>query len=201
MNIPTIYEDDYLLVLNKPSGLLTISTPKKESRTLSSILNQDLAGQKATYRLRPCHRLDRETSGLIIYAKGKTIQQEMMRLFKQRKVKKTYIALVNGNLTAARGEIKNRIEGQFALTQYKLIANKKDFAIVEARPITGRTNQLRIHFRQINHPILGDYKFAFRRDFLVRAKRLMLHAQNLDFPHPVIGKLLHLHADLPLEFK
>ncbi|MFA4889142.1 MAG: RluA family pseudouridine synthase [Candidatus Omnitrophota bacterium] len=201
MNIPIIYEDEWLLVLNKPSGLLTIPTPKKESRTLSSILNQDLAERKLSYRLHPCHRLDRDTSGLIIYAKGKSIQQKMMEAFRLKKVKKTYIALVNGNLTASRGEINNRIEGQAALTHYKLIANKKDFAIVEVSPLTGRTNQIRIHFKQIGHPILGDSRFAFRRDFLVKAKRLMLHAKTIEFPHPVTGKRLQLHAPLPVEFQ
>ena len=83
MNIPIIYEDEWLLVADKPSGLLTVPTPKNEKRTLTSILN-----------LYPCHRLDRETSGLIIYAKDKSTQQKMMDEFRGRKVKKTYLAFV-----------------------------------------------------------------------------------------------------------
>ena len=88
MNISIIYEDDWLLVADKPSGLLVIPTPKKESRTLTNILNEDLQNRGIPYRLHPCHRLDRETSGLIIYAKGKSVQQKMMHEFKEKKVKK-----------------------------------------------------------------------------------------------------------------
>ena len=90
MNIPIVYEDEWLSVLNKPAGLLVIPTPKKEKRTLTSILNDDLKIRDLTYRLHPCHRLDKETSGLIIYAKGKSIQKIMLQEFKQRKIKKRY---------------------------------------------------------------------------------------------------------------
>ena len=206
MNIPIVYEDDWLLVLNKPSGLLTIPTPKREKRTLTSILNDDLKIKGMSYRLHPCHRLDRETSGLIIYAKGKSIQKKMMDLFKQKKVKKTYVALVQGDLprtcTQERGLLKNQgeikipIEGKNALTKYKVIEKRKDFTIVEVKPLTGHTNQIRIHFRSIGHPILGETKYAFRRDFKIKAKRLCLHAKSLEFMHPVTAKTIR--AEIPL---
>lgn len=186
MNIPIVYEDKWLLVVNKPSGLLTIPTPKKESCTLTSILN-----------LYPCHRLDRETSGLIIYAKGKSIQKKMMGLFKQRKIKKTYYAFVQGNIVQNQGKIRNPIEGRNALTKYKVIQKRKDFTIVEVAPLTGRTNQIRIHFKMIGHPIVGETKYAFRKDFSLRAKRLCLHAKALEFTHPITQKFLKLTADLP----
>jgi RluA family pseudouridine synthase len=188
--IPIIYEDEWLLVADKPSGLLTVPTPKNEKRTLSSILN-----------LYPCHRLDRETSGLIIYAKSKGIQQKIMDEFRQRRVKKIYAAFVSGIPYKNQGEIKNRIEGLNALTRYKVIAKRKDFAIVEVNPLTGRTNQIRIHFKQLGHPVLGESKYAFRRDFKVKAKRLMLHAAELEFTHPVTGKLLKLKSALPEDFQ
>ncbi|MFA5149749.1 MAG: RluA family pseudouridine synthase [Candidatus Omnitrophota bacterium] len=188
--IPIIYEDQWLLVVDKPSGLLSVPTPKNEQRTLTSILN-----------LYPCHRLDRETSGLIIYAKVKDIQQKIMDGFRQRKVKKAYIACVRGVPFKNQGEIKNRIEGLSAITRYKVIAKRKDFAIVEVNPLTGRTNQIRIHFKQLGHPILGEDKYAFRRDFKIKAKRLMLHAAELEFTHPVSGKSLQLKSDLPKDFK
>lgn len=197
MNIPIVYEDDWLLVVDKPSGLLVIPTPKKESRTLTSILNDDLAERKITYRLHPCHRLDRETSGLIIYAKGKSIQHKMMEEFKQRKIKKTYIALVSGHLLKGQGQIALPIEGQNALTKYRLIEQKAGYSVVEVSPVTGRTNQIRIHFKSIGHPLLGESKFAFRRDFKIKAKRLCLHAALLEFPHPSTNKVLRLSAELP----
>lgn len=190
MNIPVVYEDDWLLVVDKPSGLLVIPTPKKERRTLTSILG-----------LHPCHRLDRETSGLIIYAKGKSIQQKMMDEFKQRNVKKTYIAFVQGAPSKNQGQINIAIEGRSALTKYKVIEKRKDFAIVEVNPVTGRTNQIRIHFKQIGNPILGETKYAFRRDFKIKAKRLCLHAKALEFIHPLSKQLISLNSRLPSDLE
>jgi len=201
MNIPVVYEDEWLVVVNKPSGLLTIPTPKNERRTLTSILNDDLLERGFLYRLHPCHRLDRETSGLIIYAKGKAVQKKMAELFKGKEIKKTYLAFVRGAPKEARAEIKFPIEGMQALTKYQLIKKINGFSIVKVNPITGRTNQLRIHFKQIGHPILGESKYAFRRDFSVKAKRLCLHAEDLEFIHPVTKQYLKLHADLPEDLK
>lgn len=189
------------MVLNKPPGLLVIPAPRKDSRTLTGILNEDLQKKGIPYRLHPCHRLDRETSGLIIYAKGKSIQQKMMEEFKLKKVKKTYIAFVSGVPFKLQAEIKNPIEGVVALTKYKVIEKRKDFAIVEVNPLTGRTNQIRIHFKEIGHPILGETKYAFRRDFRIRHKRLCLHAKGLEFTHPVRKDILSLYAPLPSHMK
>ncbi len=144
MDIPVVYEDDWLLVADKPAGLLSVPTPKKEHRTLTDILG-----------LYPCHRLDRETSGLIIYAKTKSVQKKMADLFKQRKVKKTYIAFVQGRPPRPQGEIKNQIEGLSAITLYTIIEQRNDFSIVRVNPITGRTNQIRLHFKMIGHPVIG----------------------------------------------
>jgi 23S rRNA pseudouridine1911/1915/1917 synthase len=201
VNIPVVYEDDWLLAVDKPSGLLVIPTPKNEKRTLTGILNEDLKKRGITYRLHPCHRLDRETSGLIIYAKGKSIQKKMMEEFKQKMVKKVYTAFIQGSPSKNQGEIKNRIDGLPAETRYKVIEKRIDFAIVEVRPITGRTNQIRIHFKQIGHPVLGETKYAFRRDFKIKAKRLCLHAQELEFRHPVNKQYVHLSCDLPIDLK
>ncbi len=201
MNIPVIYEDDWLLVVDKPSGLLTIPTPKNERRTLTSILNDELQSKGVSYRLHPCHRLDRETSGLIIYAKGKSVQKKMMALFKGKEIKKTYLAFVRGILREVCAEIKFPIEGMNALTKYRLVKKMGGFCLVKAYPSTGRTNQIRIHFKAIGHPILGETKYAFRRDFTVKAKRLCLHAEELELTHPVTKRLIRLHADLPPDMK
>lgn len=197
MNIPVVYEDDWLLALDKPSGLLVIPTPKKETRTLTSILNNDLIEKGVSYRLHPCHRLDRDTSGLILYAKGKSIQQKMMQEFSARRVKKIYYALVNGALAKERGRISLSIEGKSAVTDYKVIKRNALCTMVEVVPLTGRTNQIRIHFKSMGHPILGDTKFAFRRNFLVKVKRLCLHAGFLEFLHPITNKRVILKSALP----
>lgn len=196
MNIPIVYEDEWLLIVDKPSGLLVIPTPLNEQRTLTSILNDDLKQRNISYRLHPCHRLDRETSGLIIYAKGKSVQQKMQEEFRQKNIHKTYIALVHGAPAKDSGEIKMPIEGQGALTKYKVIQRKKDFSVVEVTPVTGRTNQIRIHFKNIGHPLVGESKFAFRKDFKLRFKRVCLHAKRLEFRHPVTDKTIRVDIEL-----
>ena len=201
MNIPIIYEDNWLLAVNKPSGLLTIPTPKKEQRTLTSILNEDLEQRGLSYRLHPCHRLDRETSGLIIYAKGKSMQRKMMEIFGQKKIKKTYLAFVQGLLSDSEGEIRNPLEGKIAITKYRVMEKRKGFSIVEIMPLTGRTNQIRIHFKQINHPIVGEDRFSFRKDFSLKFKRLCLHAKELEFEHPITKRKIWVNSEMPCDLK
>ena len=197
MNIPIVYEDKWLLVVDKPSGLITIPAPKKQRHTLLKILNDDLKNRGLNYRLHPCHRLDQETSGLIIFAKGKSIQKRMMREFENRKVSKTYFAFVHGRLTRNKGWIRNPISGRSALTRYQVLMRLKDSSMVKIQPLTGRKNQIRLHFKQIGHPIVGEDRFVFRRDFKIKANRLCLHAQGLDFLHPVTERSIHLEIGLP----
>ncbi|MFH0918660.1 MAG: RluA family pseudouridine synthase [Candidatus Omnitrophota bacterium] len=196
MNIPIVFEDDWLLVVNKPAGLLSVQTPKHEARTLTGILNQDALARQLKYRLHPCHRLDRETSGLLIYAKGKSVEQKMIDAFKNRLVGKKYIAFVHGKLPQPLGVISSAIEGKSALTKYKVIQEKSNYSVVEVAPVTGRTNQIRIHFKNIQHPLVGEDKFAYRKDFALRFKRVCLEAQELNFKHPATGKNLTLRIDL-----
>lgn len=201
MNIPIIYEDDWFLVLDKPPGLLTIPTPKNEKRTLTGILNDDAKEKNLAYRLHPCHRLDRETSGLIIYAKGKSAQEKMMQLFRQKGLDKTYVAFIRGNPDNPQGRITYPIEGKPAVTKYTVIEKRNGFSVVEATPLTGRTNQIRIHFKRIGHPVLGETKFAFRRDFTVKAKRLCLHAKRVAFVHPVTGKHIVIENEIEKDLR
>ena len=201
MNIPIIYEDEWLLVVDKPAGLLTTPTPKNEKRTLTSILNEDAKNKGSDVHLHPCHRLDRETSGLIIYAKGKSAQKKMMAEFNGRRVKKSYVAFVHGSLEREEGSLKNIIEGLSAVTNYRVLQRRNAFSVVQVKPLTGRTNQIRIHFKQIQHPLVGETKFAFRRDFALKAKRLCLHAEALEFMHPVTGKTIVLSSSLPEDLK
>ena len=201
MNIPIVFEDDWLLVVNKPAGLLSVPTPKQEARTLTSILNQDAQARGLKYRLRPCHRLDRETSGLLIYAKGKSIEEKMIGAFRDRLVGKKYIAFVQGKLSQPQGVISSAIEGKSALTKYRVIQEKSNYSVVEVSPVTGRTNQIRIHFKHIQHPLVGEDKFVFRKDFALRFKRICLEAKELNFKHPVTGKNLMISIDLAADLE
>ncbi|MDP2043795.1 MAG: RNA pseudouridine synthase, partial [Candidatus Omnitrophota bacterium] len=200
-NIPVVYEDDWLLVVNKPAGLLSVPTPRNESRTLTSILNQDAQERNLNYQLYPCHRLDRQTSGLLIYAKTKSIEKKMADAFRDRKMYKKYIAFAHGKLPRPQGQISSAIEGKSALTKYKVMQEKSNYSVLEVIPVTGRTNQIRIHFKSIGHPLIGEDKLAFRKDFALRFKRLCLHARELEFTHPVTGKHLCLRLALPIELK
>lgn len=201
MKIKVVYEDRWLLIVDKPAGLLTIPDWRGKTRTLTEIINQDLNNDTLAYRLHPCHRLDRATSGLLIYAKGKSVQKKMMQLFKERGVRKIYLAFVQGNLKVSKAKINNRIDGKFALTKYRVIGRRRDFSIVEIEPLTGRKNQIRIHFRQIRHPLVGEDKFAFRKDYKLKCNRLCLHAQGLEFSHPITQKKLSFNSELPKGLK
>jgi len=194
--IPIIYEDDWLVIVDKPAGLLTIPAPDKKLRTLTGILNEDLKAKGLAYRLHPCHRLDKETSGLITYAKGKSFQEKMMALFKEHKIQKTYIAFVQGRIKQDSGIIRKSIEVKAAVTHFKVLERRSNFSIVEVRPETGRKNQIRIHFKAIGHPLVGETKFAFRKDYALRAKRVCLHAKTLEFKHPLTGKSVYIESDI-----
>jgi len=201
MNIPIVYEDDWLLIVNKPAGLLSVPTPKGEERTLTSILNQNALEKGAKYRLYPCHRLDRQTSGLVIYAKSRDVENKMAEAFRARSVKKKYIAFVHGKPARRQGEICSPIEGKNAVTKYRVAEGKTDYSVVEVWPVTGRTNQIRIHFKKIGHPLVGEDKFVFRRDFDLRFKRLCLEAVELRFRHPRTGKDLDISIGLSGDLK
>lgn len=196
MNIPIVFEDDFILIADKPAGLLSVPTPKNESRTLTSILNQDALDKAAAYQLYPCHRLDRDTSGLVIYAKSKSIETKMANAFRNREISKRYIAFVHGKLSQPQGVISSAIEGKSAVTKYRLSQQRKDYCVVEISPVTGRTNQIRIHFKGIGHPLVGEDKFIFRKDFALRAKRVCLHAQYLEFKHPGTDRILTVESPL-----
>jgi 23S rRNA pseudouridine1911/1915/1917 synthase len=202
-----IYEDEWLLGIDKPSGSLVIPTPKKETNTLTDILNKDLDGRGVVVNAYPCHRLDRETSGVIIYAKGKRSQQLMMDEFRKRAVKKTYVAFVQGIVKKNAGVIadpifnRNKKRREDAVTKYKVLARKGGFTVVGVEPLTGRTNQIRIHFVGIGHPLLGESVYAFRKDFKLRFKRVALHARAIEFMHPVTRAMLKIEAPLPKDME
>ena len=196
MNIPILYEDDWFLIVDKPSGLLTIPSPRNESRTLISILNTEAQHQGHAYRLHPCHRLDRETSGVIVFAKGKSVQKNMMDLFFKREVAKHYTAFVQGVPDRLDGKISKSLEGAPALTRYRTLEKRSNYSVIDISPVTGRTNQIRVHFKMIGHPLVGEDKFAFRKDYALKAKRVCLHARSISFTHPVTRQAVTVEAPL-----
>ena len=200
-----IYEDEYLLVVDKPSGLLTIPTPKNEANTLTDIINRDLDRRGVEVNAYPCHRLDRETSGIIVYAKGKKMQKAMMDAFKTRSVKKKYLAFLHGvvqkNFDIVKVPIYNRNKSRVdpAETRYKVVRRERDLTVVEAEPVTGRTNQIRIHMKHIGHPLVGESVYAFRKDHALKFKRVALHAAAIAFIHPATKRELEFVSPLPAD--
>jgi len=201
-----VFQDEYLIVLNKIAKILTVPTPKKEKNTLTSILAADL--QQPVF---PCHRLDRETTGLIIYALSHDIEAKIFDQFRRGKISKRYIAFVDGHLRPDKGVFQGKIidrEGRRfgeaekpAKAFYKVVRYCAGFCVVELTPVTGRTNQLRIQLSQAGHPILGEDKYAFRRDFSIKFKRLALHAFYVSFRHPVSGDFVELKIGLPVDMR
>jgi len=198
-----VFEDNYLIVVNKPSGLLTIPTPKGETDTLTHLLNKRLDELKVEVNAYPCHRIDRETSGLIVYAKGKSIQARVMEEFKKRRVKKTYIAFVHGIVRKDFDTLKSYVynkdkkKNDLMITRFRVIERRGDFSVLELEPVTGRKNQIRIQFRDLGHPLVGESVYAFRKDFKLRFKRTALHAKAIEFAHPVTGKRVRFVLPLP----
>lgn len=211
--IEILYEDDNYIVFNKPAGLLVIPTPQKEKRTLDSIVNEQYVDPKSTSKLHPCHRLDRETSGVIVFAKGKAAQKLMMDIFKQREIKKKYIAFVRGVLKNDNGEIKRAVNdldqrkfnknstAKLAITRYKVIERRDKFTVVDVELVTGRTNQIRIHFSQIGYPLIGERKYAKGSESTVKFKRVALHASSLECINPITKKKIVVRTEIPQDMQ
>lgn len=201
MNIPRVYEDQWLAVFDKPAGMLSVAAPGEHKRNLTAVLNQHALDSGLPYRFHPCHRLDRETSGVIVFAKGPAAAQRMADLFRRRQIKKTYIAFVQGHPLREKGTISSPVNADQARTDYRVLERRRGFSVVEVRPVTGRTNQIRIHFKSVGHPLVGESKFAFRKDFSLKARRTLLHAAALECTHPWTGAHLRLEAALPADMR
>ena len=206
--VPVLYEDQETIVFNKPAGLLSIPADESKERSLVEVV-RDQQG----IGLHPAHRLDRDTSGVILFAKSKAVQQSLMQAFKDKKVRKLYIAFVHGRVKQPQGEINIPVKdhhqkkfashapAQSALTRYRVRDYHKQFTVVDVVPVTGRTNQIRIHFAKIGHALVGEDKYAFRKDFALRFRRTALHAAKLEWPHPVTGIMQKAEAPLPLDME
>jgi len=198
-----LYEDADIIAVDKPAGMLVIPTPKKETNTLTDALNRELDSRGIEPNAYPCHRLDRETSGIIVYSKGKKAQALIMDLFRRREVKKRYIAFVHGrpgkNFDTISEPIYNRNRDRMedAVTRYKVLERHNNFSVLEIEPVTGRTNQIRIHMKILGHPIVGESVFAYRKDYKLKFKRAALHARSLGFVHPVTGRKVEIESRLP----
>ncbi|MEE4238411.1 MAG: RluA family pseudouridine synthase [Anderseniella sp.] len=201
--LAVIHRDDHLIVLDKPAGLLTV--PGK-GEALADCLEARV--QARFPDALTVHRLDRDTSGLVVMAMGRPAQRHLGLQFERRKLHKTYLAVVSGVIQADDGEIAlpliadwpNRPlqkvcfeHGKQALTRWRVLQRGPCSTRLELEPHTGRSHQLRVHMKELGHPILGDPLYGDASS----APRLMLHAQTLELHHPADGARLKLEAPLP----
>lgn len=209
-NIHIIYEDKDILVIDKPAGVTTHPAPGERDITISEIFAGRFSGKQTTERDMIVHRLDKGTSGIMVLAKNEKAREILAKQFAERKVTKTYIALVHGRVMPEEGVIdmplardliaKNRIapadEGKDAKTSYRVTKHFKGFTLISANPKTGRTHQIRVHFAAIGHYLYGDERYGAKD---VDAKRIFLHATELSFIHPDTGKRVKFISELPKE--
>ena len=215
--LDVVYEDQWLVVINKPANLVVHPAPGHHSDTLvNAILARwpELRGLEDRTRLGIVHRLDKDTSGLIVVAKDERTKVELQRQFKERRVRKVYLALVKGELKPARGKIEAPIGrdprhrkkmavvagGREAITEYKVLEYLPGYTYVEVYPLTGRTHQIRVHFSHKGHPIAGDKVYG-RGPRIPGLTRPFLHAYSLTFKHPVSGEEVTFRAPLPPELE
>lgn len=208
------YEDADIIVVDKPAGMVVHPAHGHQSGTLVNALLAycpDLAGIGGKLRPGIVHRLDKDTSGLIVVAKNDAAHSHLQRQFKQRRVEKTYLALTEGRLPAAHGVIDAPIGrdprhrkrmavvpdgGREAQTEYAVREFLADHSYVEARPITGRTHQIRVHFAAIGHPLVGDRVYGYRKQGLP-VSRHFLHAAKLAFSLPSSSERAEFVSGLP----
>ena len=216
--IEIVYEDSDIIVVNKPKGMVVHPANGNPDGTLvNAIMNickDSLSGIGGEIRPGIVHRLDKNTSGLLIVAKNDNAHIKMSEQIKNREVKKIYIALVRGviaedeatiNMPIARSKKDRKKmavdkDGKEAITHFRVLKRYDKYTLLEIKIDTGRTHQIRVHMSQIGHPVVGDDVYSNgKNEFGVEGQ--MLHARSLDFKHPITGKEIHLEADIPDYFK
>ena len=210
--IDILFEDEDLVVINKPAGLLTIASASEKTRTAFYKISACMAARpQGRDRVFVVHRLDQGASGLLLFAKNEAAQHTLQKIWPQ--AEKRFVAVVEGTPAAAEGTItsvlcesknhrvysaaKNSAEGKPAETRYKVVRSCGDFSLVELTPITARKNQFRVHLADLGHPVVGDKKYGAKSDPI---KRLALHASQLVLPHPTTGQALVFTARMPQKF-
>lgn len=207
-----LYEDDDIIVINKEAGLLSIATEKEKKQTAHHQLMDYVRKEDPENRIFVVHRLDKDTSGVMMFAKSEKVKRDLQRNWKDNVKERTYAALVEGQVEKQEGyisswlrESKTRLmyssqtknDGLHAITRYKVIQSNKDFSLLDVQLETGRKNQIRVHMQDLGYPVVGDKKYGSKTNEI---GRLGLHAKVLSFNHPTTGQLLLFKADVPKSF-
>lgn len=210
--IDIVYEDKFIIVVNKPTHLLTISTDNEKEKTLFHKVIIYEKQKNKNNKVFIVHRLDKDTSGLIVFAKSEKVKKILQDNWDNMAKTRGYVAVVEGKVDKKSDTIKNWIkeradftsytsdkqnDGKLAITKYELLNTSKSYSLLKIEILTGRKNQIRVHMKDIGHPIIGDKKYGAKTNPL---KRLGLHANILELEHPITHQTLKLEAKVPTQF-
>lgn len=206
-----IYEDKEILVVNKPSGLLTVSTSKEKEKTLFHEVANYIKKSNPKAKVFIVNRLDKDTSGIVLFAKNQDIKYMYQNMWDKLSIR-NYVAIVKGNLEKKKGTIKSYLketktllvyssndkkDGKLSITNYSVIKENKKYSMLNIEIKTGRKNQIRVHLNDINHPILGDKKYGNIKSPI---NRLMLHANKLTIINPKNNRKMEFISNIPKNF-
>lgn len=208
-----VYEDAYLIVVEKEPGLLSVNTDHEKERTALSFLNEYVRKTDRRNQIYVVHRLDRDTSGLMMFAKDEKTQRNLRDHWKEMVTDRRYVAVVNGEMEKDAGTVRSWLTdrklyvysspaddgGQLSITHYRTIKRANGYSLMELNLETGRKNQIRVHMADLGHPVAGDGRYGIEDDNPLG--RLALHAFKLCFFHPVTGQLMKFETPYPPAFK
>jgi 23S rRNA pseudouridine1911/1915/1917 synthase len=212
--IRIVFEDSDLVVIDKAAGLLTVPSPEVLYETAESLLNVYYGARPGDPRVHTVHRLDRDTSGVLVFARNTYIRERLQALFERHDIERTYVAIVHGKLREPSGTFRSYLaedrdlrvrsvadtaEGKEAITHYRTVASGRRFSILELTLETGRRNQIRVHLSEAGHPIVGDTMYGKGRESDLG--RLGLHARDLGLKHPKTGAQMRFTAPVPRAFR
>lgn len=207
-----VYKDQDIIVINKPAGLLTIATDREKRRTAYSILSTFVKTESPDNKIFIIHRIDRETSGLLMFARSEKVKQQVQTYWNATISQRTYIGVVEGDVAPPEGTITSWLteskafivyssqkqgSGKRAVTHYKKVRGNGTLSMLQIHLETGRKHQIRVHMQDIDHPVIGDKKYGSKISPL---RRMGLHAQLLEFVHPTTGKLCRFDTGIPKKF-
>lgn len=207
-DIPILYEDRDLVIIDKPSGLLSVAAAFEKEDTLHALLKEHYRPRKVFV----VHRLDQETSGVMVFALNQEASDRLKNLFESHAIERAYTAIIEGELPVPNGtwksyqyedsqymvhETSDKTKGRLAVTHYHTLSSSKRYSLLELRLETGRKNQIRVHCQSAGHSVVGDKKYGAKSNSL---KRLCLHAHLLAFQHPFSKKEMRFESPVPEEF-
>lgn len=207
-----LFEDPYLIVIEKDAGMLSIATAKEKLLTTYSILSGHVKREDPNNRIFVVHRLDRDTSGIMMFAKSEEVQSVMQRAWQEAVIERTYVAVVEGVVENDEGTVRSFLkenkalvmystkvtgEGDEAITHYKVLKRHPELTLLEVKLETGRKNQIRVHMKDLGHPVVGDKKYGAKLNLIGRT---CLHARVLAFIHPVNGTEVRYETPIPGPF-